>query len=214
VGLGFVLLFWLILCVCAAFPIATTLACWSWLNGLRAQTPSKPRALVAGLLPFVLIPVGMLWFLGYAAYSSSVRHVDPGLGDSWKVPVAHGYFFCMIDVTDQGYLMKGGCSGSPRVNGIRQLAQVGDSVIGTSVAGAFVFDTSTGELRSHQSTVAALAQFSPPPKLQTPDEFYERRRSGWQDRAAGFVLLGLVFLTSWFWFRRFIRAPAPRGARA
>ena len=120
----------------------------------------------------------------------------------------------MIDVTDQGYLMQGGCSGSARVSGIRQLVQVGDSIIGTSVAGAFVFDTATGELRSHQSTAVALAPFAPSPKLQTPDEFYESRRSGWQDIAAGFVRLGLLLLTSWLWFTRFVRAPAPNAARA
>jgi len=120
----------------------------------------------------------------------------------------------MIDVTDQGALMKGGCSGSPRVNGIRQLVQVGDSIIGTSVAGAFVFDTATGELRPHQSPAVALAQFSPPPKMQTAGEFYDSRRSGWQDRVAGLVLLGLVLLSSWLWFTRFIRAPAPRAVQA
>ena len=213
-GLSFVLLLWVILFGCAAVPVGTALACWSWVNGIRVQTPSRGRALVAGLLPFVLIPVGLFWFLGYAAYSSLVRNVDPGLGDSWKVPLPHGYFFCMIDVTDQGYLMKGGCSGSPRVNGIRQLVQVGDSIIGSSVAGAFVLDTATGELRSPKSVAAALASFSPSPKLQTPNEFYERRRSGWQDVAAGFVLLGLVLSISWLWFTRFIRAPAPSAARA
>jgi hypothetical protein len=76
-----------------------------------------------------------------------------------------------------------------------------------------VFDTATGKLRSHESTAAALAQFSPSPKLQTPDEFYESRRFGWQDVAARFVLLGVVLLTSWLWFTRFIRAPVSRRVR-
>src|SRR5258708_5442208 len=121
-GLGFVLLVWMIFFGCAGLPVAGGLAYWSWRSGRDAHSPSKWRAFAAGLLPFALIVVGLFWFFGYAAYSWSVRKVDPGLGDSWAVPLRHGYFFCMIDVTDQGYLMKDGCSGSPPVLDIRELA--------------------------------------------------------------------------------------------
>jgi hypothetical protein len=91
-GLGFVLLFWMIFFGCAGLPIAGGLAFWSWHNGRLAGAPSKMRAAAAGVLPFVLIALGLVWFFGYAAYSWTVRRVDPGLGDSWAVPLRHGYF--------------------------------------------------------------------------------------------------------------------------
>ncbi len=205
-GLGFVLLFWMIFFGCAGLPIAGVLAFWSWRNGRLVGSPSKVRAAVAGVLPFVLIALGLVWFVGYAAYSWSVRRVDPGLGDSWAVPLRHGYFFCMIDVTDRGYLMKDGCSGSPPVYDIRELAEIGDAIVGKSDrTGAFVFDMATGELRRDQDASTALAQLSPTARLQTPDEFYRSRRFGWQDVAALLVLFAVVALTSWLWFTRFIR---------
>src|SRR5882724_8714161 len=97
-GLGFVLLAWMILFGCAGLPVAACLAAWSWRTGRLAGAPSKGRALAAALLPIVLIAVGLFWFLAYAGYSWAIRKVDPGVGDAWTVPLGHGYFFCMIDV--------------------------------------------------------------------------------------------------------------------
>ena len=205
-GIGFVLLIWMLFFGCAGLPVAGALAYWSWRTGSRAGSPSKVRAAAAGVLPFVLIGLGLLWFFGYAAYSWSVRRVDPGLGDSWAVPLRHGYFFCMIDVTDHGYLMKDGCSGSPTVDGIRELAEADDAIVGNSDRiGAFVFDMATGELRRHADVSTALAQVTAE-RLETADEFYRSRRFGWQDAAAFGVLLVLGASTSWLWFARFIRA--------
>jgi hypothetical protein len=126
-----------------------------------------------------------------------------------------GTFVCMIDVTDHGYLMKDGCSGLPPVYGIRELAEAGDVIIGSSDdVGAFVFDMTSGELKPQPSTSAALAHFSPAPRLQTADEFYRSRRFGWQDLAALAILLLMVASTSWLWFTRFIRTrPAVGVAR-
>jgi len=202
-------LFWVFVCGCVAIPIATGLALWSWLNGRRAGLPSKQRAVAAGCLLFVLIPVGLLWFFSYALYSGAVRKVDPGLGDLWAVPLPHGYFFCMIDVTTSGYLMKDGCSGSPPLRDIGELAQVGDAIVGVSgITGAFVFDTASSKVTLYESPAVALAQFSPAPSLQPADDFYRRHRFAWQDVAAALILFSLVLGISWIWFRRFVCAPA------
>jgi hypothetical protein len=214
-GLGFVLLIWIIFFGCAGLPVAGGLAYWSWRNGRRAHSPSKWRAAAAGLLPFVLIVVGMVWFAGYAVYSEVARKVDPWLGDSLAVPLRHGYFFCMIDVTDQGYLMKDGCSGLPAVHDIRELAEVGDAIVGSSgQLGAFVFDTTTGELKTHPDTSTALAQFSPAPTLQSANKFYGSRRFGWQDTVAFLILVLLVVAVSWLWFRLLIRVRVPAATRS
>src|SRR5258708_33756643 len=156
-GLGFVLFAWLLIFGCIGLPVAGGLATWSWLWGRKRGKPSRWRAVAAAVLPFVLIDVGLGWFLGYVAYSWSVRRVDPALGDSWAVPLKHNYFFCMIDVPDDGYLMKGECSGSPPVAKITEIAEAGDAIVGVSrEIGPFVFDVRSGEV-TRFSTVTAAA---------------------------------------------------------
>ena len=189
-----------------AVPAALALAWWSWRTGRRAGAPSRTRALAAGLLPFVLIALGLIWFFGSALYSESIRRVDPGIGDYWMVPVGQGYLFCMIDTTDHAYLAKDGGDGSGAVEDIRQLAQVGDRVVGLSgKSGAFIFDTASGKQSQYSSVAAALAQFSPPPKLETPEQFYRSHRFTWEDAVASLVLLSLVVGVSLLWYRKFIR---------
>jgi len=162
---------------------------------------------MAGLLPFVLVPVGLVWFFAYAVYCGTMRDVDPGLGDSWQVPLRRGYYFCMTDTMDEGRLMKNECGGEPPVHGILELAQTGDSIVGWSwQKGAFTFDMTTGELKVLANKDAALTQFSSPLTFQTAQEFYRSRRYGWQDVAALIVLLGLLAATTRVWFNRFIRA--------
>jgi hypothetical protein len=81
-----------------------------------------------------------------------VRDIDPGIGDSWRVPIGNDWYFCMIDVPDNGYLLKGGCSGAPIVDGITELALVGDLVVGKGDASRpFVLDTRTGVLQTLSS---------------------------------------------------------------
>jgi hypothetical protein len=207
---SFVLLIWTFLLVFIAVPVALGLAWWSWRTGRRAGVPSEARALAAGLLPFILIAVGLVWFFADAVYSESIRRVDPGIGDYYMVPVGRGYLFCMIDTTDHGYLAKDGRNGSRAIEDIREFAQVGDTVVGFSgQLGAFVFDTVSGRQRQYSSVAAALAEFSTAPKLETPKEFYESHRFTWQDIAALLVLLSSVVGVSLLWYRKFIRVTAP-----
>jgi hypothetical protein len=86
--------------------------------------------------------------------------------------------------------------------------------VGSSGEGAFVLDTATGEVTRHVDTASAVARFSPPPKLQTPDQFYRARRFGWQDVAALLVLVGMAGAVSRLWYSRLIRARAPARATA
>jgi len=136
--------------------------------------------------------------------------VDPGIGDSWQVPVGNDSFFCMIDTTDNSYLLKGGCTGVPPVFGITQLAALGDRIVGNSrSSGPFMFDTRSGKVQSPIDLDTALGQFSPRPTLQTPDEFYSKMRWGWPDLIA-LVLISIPALCILLlWYRWFIRTPVP-----
>ncbi|MBX7184669.1 MAG: hypothetical protein K1Y01_05925 [Vicinamibacteria bacterium] len=195
---------WIALFSCAGVPVAGALAWWSWRNSRHGALPWKARALVAGALPYALIAVGLAWFIGYAIIAGSLG-MDPGLGDSWSVPLTNGYFFCMIDVPDKGYLMKDGCSGSPPVDGITRLAQCGNFVTGSNGSATFLFDTARDVLVANPSQAVIDKECGPSIQLQAANEFYGARRSGWLDLGALAVLLGLVTSISVFWHGRFIR---------
>jgi hypothetical protein len=133
VGVGFVLFFWALLFGGAAVVCAVVLGLWSWWNQRRAFGRAGIfKAVAAAALPFLLLGCVGAAFAGYAIWCEAVRHVDPGIGDGWRVPVGNDLYFCMIDVPDDGYLLKGGCSGAPIVHGITELAAAGDLVVGLS----------------------------------------------------------------------------------
>jgi hypothetical protein len=215
VGIGFVLLFWALLLGGAAVVCAIALGLWSWWN--ERSTFGRGgivRALAAAALPLLLLVYAGAAFAGYAIWCEAVRDVDPGIGDGWRVPVGNDHYFCMIDIPDDGYLLKGGCSGAPIVHGITELAAAGDLVFGNSESsGPFVLDTRTGALQTIASVDAALARITPRPILQRAADFYADRRWGRADAIAA-VLIGVPAIAATIsWYLWFIRSrPARRGA--
>ena len=118
--------------------------------------------MAAAALPFLLLGYGGAAFLAYATWCEAVRGVDPGIGDSWQVPVGNDHYFCMIDVPESGSLLKSGCSGGSIVNGITELAVAGDLIVGNSKSnGPFILDTRTGALQTFASVDAATAGVRP-----------------------------------------------------
>lgn len=162
--------------------------------------------LTAAALPFVLVGYAGVAFAGYAIWCETVRHVDAGIGDVWQVPVGNEHYFCMIDVPDNGYLLKGGCSGRPIVDEISELAATDDLVVGNSKSqGAFELDTRTGTLLRFTSMEAALARTTPRPLLRSANDFYGYRRWGYADAVAA-VLIGVqaiaITIVWYLWFLR------------
>src|SRR5258708_34461696 len=84
--------------------------------------------------------------------------------------------FCMIDVPDDGYLMKGECSGSPPVAKITEIAEAGDAIVGVSrEIGPFVFDLRSGEVTRFSTVAEAASKLSPAPVLKSADASYRAR---------------------------------------
>jgi len=188
----------MVLFAAAAFLAAAGLGYWNW---RRARSPV--RAVVAGLLPFVMLAYGVAWFAAYAIHAQAVRRVDVGIGDGWQVPLAHEYFFCMIDVPDAGYVMKDGCSGAAAVDGVSRISEAAGLVVGeTGDAHAFVLDTRTGALRTYETPAAALKDVVQVPPLQSAYEFYSARRFGWPDLVALILLVVPQAALAWWWLKR------------
>lgn len=43
-------------------------------------------------------------FVGYATWCETVREVDPGIGDTWQVPLGNGYHLCMIGTPERAFV--------------------------------------------------------------------------------------------------------------
>ncbi|NOX63322.1 MAG: hypothetical protein GXP42_15460 [Chloroflexi bacterium] len=208
-GIGLVLVGWTIIFTCFGVPIAIGLTLWSWFWGRRRGHPSVLRALLAGLLPFLVIGVGLTWWMFYALYSEAVRNVDPGIGDTWLIPIDDDYAFIMIDTTDDGAITKSG--EGVVIADVIKLTKIEDFIVGVSKkSGAFVLDLTSAQVTYYATPQEALNQFSPPPELQTPTEFYGEHRIGWQDRLALLILFAVELLLIWTWFKLFIRPPSSR----
>jgi hypothetical protein len=214
-GIGFVLFFWALILGVMAMPFSIALGLWSWWNERRTHGRGWVfKAVVAAALPFILLAYAGAAFGVYAIWCEAVRNVDAGIGDSWRVPVTNDYYFCVIDVPDHGYLLKGGCTGSPIVDGITELAAGGDVVLGKSEStGPFLLDTRTAALQNVASLDDAMAGMTPRPILRTADDFYNDRRWGRADAVAGALIAIPAVTVAIFWYVWFIRSrPAPRHA--
>ena len=206
-GIGFVLLIWAALLTCVGTTLVAGLWIWRRIKQ-RHQGRGNFRIGRTLVLFFVLLMYGGVSFIIYGIWCETVRHVDAGIGDSWEVPVGNGYFFCMIDVTESGYLMQGGCSGEPLIDNITNLAADGDRIVGiTGSNGAFVFDTQSRAVRTFPDIGKALGQFSPQPAIQAANSFYIERRWGWLDLEA-IGCIGIVGTGILFFGYRFYLVPA------
>jgi len=105
-GIGFVLFFWILLGSVVAAVLSLGF-------GLMARTAFRctPRSkrlrgtLVAVATPFLCLVYGVLAFMVYWIWCGNSRGVDPGLGDTWFVPLGSGYRLVMIDVPEQALII-------------------------------------------------------------------------------------------------------------
>jgi len=209
-GIGFVLMIWAVLLCCAAVPVSIALTIWSSRNWRESKSTTKLfRPIGAALLPFILLAYGGAAFIGYAVWCERVRHVDPGIGDGWAVPVANNYSFWMIDVPEHGSLTKDDGTRAPVISDIVELAEVGDRIIGRSTSkGLFILNTRSGELHAFLESDAVQKEISPMPTLQSANAFYIDHRWGPLDLAAVTVIGSLGAMLLFVGYRFFIRPPA------
>lgn len=168
----------------------------------------------AAAAPFALLLYGVFAFGAYAIWCESARGVDPGLGDSWIVPVGNGYKFGMVDVPDQCYLE--GPSGGQFGQNLKRLGAAHDVLAWESEGTFRVLNTRTKNQQTVASEDIAVAMLKNAgdgdTALLEPSVFYGNRRWSYQDLIALVIAaippLGVpVFLS--LLFRRSLRCRVP-----
>lgn len=209
-GLGFVLIAWLIGLLIAAIPLAFVIALAFWLWRRKSPAFSFEQVILAAALPFAWIFSAFAYFILYSIYCYAVRGVDPGIGDGWQVPITSHYYFCMIDETDSAFIAMDSCSGEQTVSSITKLARLRGNILAISDhSKAFLLNLATGKLKAYPDEKQMLEQFRTPPHWQSPNEFYLKLRYGIEDALALLVLFFIIALLSWLWYKWFLKKPHP-----
>src|SRR5579864_2883925 len=101
-GIGFVLLFWVI--VGGILSVTGSAVLWKAAESFtRGGVNGRRRAiLAAGAFPFVCFGWAVLIFIFQAIVNEGWLHRDVGIGDTWTCPLPNGYALLMIDDTDHG----------------------------------------------------------------------------------------------------------------
>jgi hypothetical protein len=197
-GILFVVLFCLILGTIAA--ILASIGFGFLTRKFLKGSPEKlrRRAIIAAVaLPPVAVISALLGFLGYGVWCETVRGVDAGIGDSWRVPLGSGYSLQMIDVPERAGIE------TPMGNqvgfGMKRLGY-NDRFIYIEAAPDqyLLIDKKTGNSTA-DLTIQALdmklkESGASPVTLRSPGEVYAGLRWGIQDIVAGLLILALPVL--------------------
>ncbi len=203
-GIGFVLLIWAVLIGLLAVPARALLL------RIGRQTGGDPRGTRLSRW-FVIMFFGggayaFIAFMAYWVWCDLSRGVDCGIGDSWRVPVGHGYEMGMIDLPNDASLHSAGSEGEAVVSGIDQIGEYGQYVFGHSASdGSFVFDTSSRTLHREKNLIALISRLHSLGVTETATvpvhEFYMAKRWSWVD-AVAVILLGAPAAVVAVWMLR------------
>jgi hypothetical protein len=151
--------------------------------------------LTAAAVPFISLGYAAAGFAAYAVYCEAVRDVDLGIGDSWRVPLGHGYRLIMIDTAEQAFVESP--TGQQLHTDVARIGTAGDVIAVQDAQGLFVIDS------GRQTERAVPPEFglrgigpsgSEELQLVSPDEFYNRHRWGMPDVIAAIAIIMPPFL--------------------
>ena len=156
-------------------------------------------------------------FVVYGIYCEAVRGVDPGIGDSWRVPLKNGYELVMIDTPEQAFVVTPG--GGQAHHDFTRIGTTDRFVVVEQGGHFFLMDARSGNessLRTEAELKESLQGAGEPAiELLPPGDYYNKHRWGAADAvgsAAAFVPPGLVFLVFVWRFARFAFAGPVRTA--
>jgi hypothetical protein len=191
-GIGFVLLVWFLIGAVVAAVAAAVLAVLAYVAGRRRRRRVRLWVIAFAATPFLFLVYLFVAFGGYALWCETYRGVDPGLGDSPRVPLQNGYVFHAIDTFDQSFIELAG--GEQKHFGLARIGQSGDFIFGSEPSGFFLINTRTRSdtlFSSEKEFRQALVRSSRVTSVavEDPSTFYSRHRWSVQDTIAFAVML-------------------------
>jgi hypothetical protein len=207
-GLGFVLLFWGIVIFIASAGAAVILAgLVFWIERRRGRVRKRWLA-AAAVFPFLMMVYAGGAFAAYAVWCEVVRDVDPGIGDSWRVPLGNGYSLTMIDTSEQAFIR--GPRGEQSHFGLTRIGSGRDVVAGEAESSFFLVNVRQHTDTSFASEADLQRQLSLQGvgqlQLMPPAEFYDQHRWGAADGLAAIAIAVPPFAALMFLVRRFARS--------
>ena len=206
-GLGFVLLFWLVLSGLAAlFGACVLVIPVYWIQ--RRRRSIRARWILGALaLPFASVAYMWAIFAVYAVYCEAIRDVDLGIGESWRVPLTHGYTLTMIDTPDRAFVRLP--SGAQHHHGLTRVSATEHFVTVEDEGRFFLMDVRGGResvfLTEAELRAALQGSGETTVELLSPSDYYDAHRWRALDAIAATLALappGLAFLTFVFGFAR------------
>jgi len=212
-GLGIVLLFWIV--VGTILTVISSCVLGGITASLTRGVEKGRRALIiaACVLPFACSGWAAVLFLFQAVVNEGLLHRDLGLGDSWHAPIPNGYEILFIDVTDCGWIYSPKTQLTPNVvseqedavANVRKIQIANQYILGgvnskgfsdfcieDTIDSYFILDTSVGGKRvltDYEALRVAALSLGIQPHLEPIYEVYSRNRFTWFD-----VLVGVLFL--------------------
>ena len=158
-------------------------------------------------LPFVSLAYVWAIFAVYAVYCEAIRDVDLGIGDSWRVPLTHGYALTMIDTPDQAFVRLP--SGAQHHHGLKRISATEHFVTVEDEGRFFLMDVRGGRelvfLTEAELRAALKSSGEATVELLAPGDYYDAHRWGGFDAIAASLALvppGLAFLIFLWGFAR------------
>lgn len=196
-GIGIVIIFWAVVLGILSIPFAMLLFY------VARYTGGKDRS--KRVLKWILIsaPLGAMYALGafilYALWCHEYRGVDPGICDTWYVPLDEELELSFIDVPDKGSIHERGKGvGVSLLSDITHIGQVTNYIYGyIGENDAFILNK-TNKVIAYVQKVrlsAALAEKGITEPIQPIGvyRFYVVQRWGWEDIIAA-VIIGFLAL--------------------
>ncbi|HKQ45858.1 MAG TPA: hypothetical protein VJS47_10740 [Rhizomicrobium sp.] len=215
-GIGIVLIFWLIVGSFAALVGSVILRAIATFLVQKSHPARKRVMRVATILPFA----GLGWLFAVFVFQATINVYlgrDPGIGDSWNTPLPNGYRLIMIDVTDHGTVYNPKTLPPDTIAGqddnvfdVSQLQLSGRYMLGAltpdnSYGGSyFLLDTQSGKrliFPDFDRLGAALGPLGIKPDLRPIETVY----SQYGGRLFGYVVLALMLIPPMFVFVLFCR---------
>lgn len=209
-GIGFVLIIWLIIFVVLAIPTSAILCLLTrFFSKSATKKLCRRRIVIAAVLPFAVIVYFGCAFIVYGSWCFLVRNVDPGIGDGWVVPVGNDYTMEMIDIPENAFIHK---NKETHIGNIRLIGKIEPYVFGRSTDGYFILNVSSGKLYQSESEHNFKEELKERGVcetniLETPESFYYKNRWGIPDLIAGLIIFSIPAMGLYFVWRNYWRIP-------